>query len=209
MMQGFHPFRPNDTVFQKTVALNDFYLRGPDGYPLGQIQSQGRTHGVMAQTVAPWIPGVGVRRVGRARCRLARRCPRTCRERRTASPSTLTAASACTTSRTTWRRTTRLVKEMKRILRRLGFWVVVAHSHRDRNTTHQCGTLCFGTDPRTSVLDPVLPHARCREPVRRRRVVLPVIGSGQSGADDRRAGASCCRSYQANPSGSGVRSVRL
>jgi choline dehydrogenase-like flavoprotein len=48
----------------------------------------------------------------------------------------------------------RLVREMKRILRRLGFWVVVAHSHRDRNTTHQCGTLCFGTDPRASVLDP-------------------------------------------------------
>jgi choline dehydrogenase-like flavoprotein len=32
--------------------------------------------------------------------------------------------------------------------------VVVAHSHRNKNTTHQCGTLCFGTDPRTSVLDP-------------------------------------------------------
>ena len=29
MMQGFHPFRPNATVFQKTVAINDFYLRGP------------------------------------------------------------------------------------------------------------------------------------------------------------------------------------
>src|SRR6185503_3853932 len=38
MMQGFHPFRMNDTVFQKTVAINDYYLRGPDGdYPLGQI----------------------------------------------------------------------------------------------------------------------------------------------------------------------------
>ena len=48
----------------------------------------------------------------------------------------------------------RLVLETKRILRRLGFWVVVAHSHREKNTTHQCGTLCFGTDPRTSVLDP-------------------------------------------------------
>ena len=47
----------------------------------------------------------------------------------------------------------RLVSETKRILRRLGFWVVMAHSHRDRNTTHQCGTLCFGTDPRSSVLD--------------------------------------------------------
>ena len=57
MMQGFHPFRVNDTVFQKTVAINDFYLRGPDTpFPLGQIQSQGRTHGVMAQIVVPWIP---------------------------------------------------------------------------------------------------------------------------------------------------------
>ncbi len=72
MMQGFHPFRPNDTVFQKTVALNDFYLRGPGGYPLGQIQSQGRTHGVMAQTVAPWIPLWAYRRVGGPGSRLAR-----------------------------------------------------------------------------------------------------------------------------------------
>ena len=30
----------------------------------------------------------------------------------------------------------------------------MAHSHKSKNTTHQCGTLCFGTDPRTSVLDP-------------------------------------------------------
>jgi choline dehydrogenase-like flavoprotein len=47
----------------------------------------------------------------------------------------------------------RLVKETKRILYRLGFWRVVTHSHGSRNTTHQCGTLVFGTDPRTSVLD--------------------------------------------------------
>ena len=43
---------------------------------------------------------------------------------------------------------------MRRILRRLGFWAVMTHSHGARNTTHQCGTACFGTDPRTSVLDP-------------------------------------------------------
>ncbi|MBI2188535.1 MAG: GMC family oxidoreductase [Acidobacteria bacterium] len=154
MMQGFHPFRRNDSVFQKTVAINDFYLRGPDGgYPLGQIQSQGRTHGVMAQTVAPWIPrwaydawvarGVDWLAIsedlphddnritveGDGRIRLHYQ------------PNNMRAHA-------------RLVFEMKRILRRLGFWVVVAHSHRDRNTTHQCGTLCFGTDPRSSVLDP-------------------------------------------------------
>src|SRR4029079_15700601 len=57
MTQGFHPFRKNETVFQKTVAINDFYFRGPDSpFPLGQIQSQGRTHGVMAQIAVPWIP---------------------------------------------------------------------------------------------------------------------------------------------------------
>ena len=29
----------------------------------------------------------------------------------------------------------------------------MTYSHRARNTTHQCGTLVFGNDPRTSVLD--------------------------------------------------------
>jgi len=36
MMQGFHPFRHNDTVFQKTVAINDYYFGGPSSrHPLG------------------------------------------------------------------------------------------------------------------------------------------------------------------------------
>jgi choline dehydrogenase-like flavoprotein len=47
-----------------------------------------------------------------------------------------------------------LVAETKRILRQLGFWVVMTHSHRAKNTTHQCGTLVFGTDAKQSVLDP-------------------------------------------------------
>jgi choline dehydrogenase-like flavoprotein len=47
-----------------------------------------------------------------------------------------------------------LVAETRRLLRRLGFWKVMAFSHQQRNTTHQCGTVVFGTDPRTSVLDP-------------------------------------------------------
>jgi choline dehydrogenase-like flavoprotein len=153
MMQGFHPLRPNDTVFQKTVAINDYYLSGPDSaYPLGQIQSQGRTHAVMAQTVVPWIPlwayeswvsrgvdwlvmsedlpdetnRVTVQPDGRIQLQYR--------------PNNLRAHR-------------RLVKETERILRRLGFWLVVKHSHGPRNTTHQCGTLVFGRDPRTSVLD--------------------------------------------------------
>src|SRR5262249_41084931 len=47
-----------------------------------------------------------------------------------------------------------LVRETKRILKRLGFWLVVKHSHGSRNTTHQCGTRVFGEDPRTAGLGP-------------------------------------------------------
>ena len=46
-----------------------------------------------------------------------------------------------------------LVRRFTAVLKQLGFWKVMAYSHRTRNTTHQCGTLVFGTDPRTSVLD--------------------------------------------------------
>jgi choline dehydrogenase-like flavoprotein len=49
-----------------------------------------------------------------------------------------------------------LVDEMRRVLHRLGYWSprVFAHSAGAKNTTHQCGTTVFGTDPRASVLDP-------------------------------------------------------
>ena len=157
MMQGFRPFQCNNDVFQKTVAINDFYLRGPDtSYPLGQIQSQGRTHGVMAQivgdTIVPGIPlwayEAWVAR-GVDWLAMSEDLPR--EENRVSvdgdgrirvhyQPNNVKAHA-------------RLVEETRRILRRLGFWVVMKHSHQSRNTTHQCGTVVFGTDPNASVLD--------------------------------------------------------
>jgi choline dehydrogenase-like flavoprotein len=153
MMQGFHPLRMNDTVFQKTVAINDFYLKGPNTrYPLGQIQSQGRTHGVMAQTVVPSVPvwaydawvarGVDWLAMTEDLPRLDNKVTveRDGRIRLHYRPNNENAHK-------------QLVNETKRILRKLGFWIVMSHSHRAKNTTHQCGTLAFGTDPRQSVLD--------------------------------------------------------
>jgi len=154
MMQGFHPFRPNHVVFQKTVAINDFYLRGPDTpYPLGQLQSQGRTHGVMAQTVVPWIPlwayEAWVAR-GVDWLAMSEDLPRE-QNRVTLGPGGQVQLAYTPNNLRAHRR---LVQEARQILRRLGFWTVMTHSHETRNTTHQCGTLVFGTDPRTSVLDP-------------------------------------------------------
>ena len=154
MMQGFHPFRLNGDVFQKTVAVNDFYLAGPGtSYPLGQIQSQGRTHGVMAQTVAPWIPlwayDAWVAR-GVDWLAMSEDLPR---------PENRVTIEAHGRIRLEYRPNNvaahrQLVAETERILKRLGFWLVVKHSHGPKNTTHQCGTVVFGRDPRASVLDP-------------------------------------------------------
>jgi hypothetical protein len=50
--------KPNDTVFQKTFALNDFYF-GADDYefPLGCIQTIGKSHGpqVEGEALPPWL----------------------------------------------------------------------------------------------------------------------------------------------------------
>lgn len=153
MMEGFHPFRKNTTVFQKTVAINDFYNGGPQtDYPLGQIQSQGRTHAVMAQTAYPWIPlwayDLWVSR-GVDWLVMSEDLP---------EPENRVTVGVDGRIRLSYRPNNteahdRLVLEAKRILRRLGFWGIVTHSHGSKNTTHQCGTLCFGADARTSVLD--------------------------------------------------------
>ena len=121
-------------------------------FPLGQIQSQGRTHGVMAQTVVPQVPlwayEVWVAR-GVDWLAMTEDLPRVENKvtiesngqiRLHYKPNNLAAHRE-------------LVDETKRILRELGFWIVMTHSHKAKNTTHQCGTLVFGTNPAESVLD--------------------------------------------------------
>lgn len=154
MMQGFHPFRVNDTVFQKTVAINDFYWKGPNSrYPLGQIQSQGRTHGVMAQTVVPAVPlwayEAWVAR-GVDWLAMTEDLPRV-ENRITLGPN---GEIRLHYQPNNVRAHAALVNETKKILRKLGFWIVMTHSHKAKNTTHQCGTMVFGTNPGESVLDP-------------------------------------------------------
>jgi choline dehydrogenase-like flavoprotein len=158
MMQGFHPFRVNATVFQKTVAINDYYLPGPGRpYPLGQIQSQGRTHGIMAQVVGRTIiPGIPL---WAYEAWVARGVDWLVMSEDLPREDNRVTIAADGRIRLTYRPNNtsahdQLVAETKRLLKRLGFWAVMAHSHKQRNTTHQCGTLVFGTDPRTSVLDP-------------------------------------------------------
>ena len=165
MLEGVH-WKKNADEFQKTLAINDFYSAGAHApYPLGQIQSQGRTHAVMAKVTGDsWRAGPLEMKhiplwayeewVSRAtdwlamtedlpdpdnRVRIDAQGRIVLRYR----PNNIKAHA-------------QLVDRLRAILSQLGYWSpkIFAHSAGAKNTTHQCGTLVFGTDPRASVLDP-------------------------------------------------------
>ncbi len=156
MISGFDRRRRNTTVFQKTVAINDFYLTGPGGYPLGQIQSQGRTQAVTLKSQAPWygrpIPMWAWERwADRAVDWLVMSEDLPSDGNRVSVGSD---GRICLQYRqNNVRPHVELVALTREILRRAGLGPIVKHSLGTKNTTHQCGTVCFGTDPRTSVLD--------------------------------------------------------
>jgi choline dehydrogenase-like flavoprotein len=162
-------YRWNDVAagphgFQKTVAINDFYHRnGATRYPLGHIQSQGTIHPEMVLGGAPPMLKLGLQAVLGAFPRslehwtdhsiqwLAMTEDLPLRDNRVTlvgdrirlayHPSNLRAHR-------------QLNRVLKRMLRGCGFHWIVPLSFGLGNTTHQCGTLVFGTDPAASVLDP-------------------------------------------------------
>lgn len=154
MMEAFHPFRVNPTSFQKTVGINDFYLAGPGRpHPLGHIQSQGRAHAAIVKAVMPGLPLWAVRtwiRRGVDWLAMTEDLP---------DPDNRVTLASDGRIRLDYRQNNmdahrQLVAETVRMMRRLGYPLVLRHRFRHENTTHQCGTMVFGEDPRTSVLDP-------------------------------------------------------
>jgi choline dehydrogenase-like flavoprotein len=154
MMEAFHPLRPNPTSFQKTVGLNDFYLPGPGRpYPLGHIQSQGRAHAPIVRAVLPGVPLAAAEawvRRGVDWLAMTEDLP-DAENRVTLAPDGRIRLDHRQNNLGAHRQ---LVRRTVRMLRELGYPIVVRHRFKDVNTTHQCGTTVFGNDPRTSVLDP-------------------------------------------------------
>jgi choline dehydrogenase-like flavoprotein len=165
MLEGVR-VRKNADEFQKTLAINDFYLAGPHSpYPLGQIQSQGRTHPIMAKVTGDtWRYGwIEMRHipvwaynewVSRATDWLAMTedLPNPDNRVRLAADGRIVLEYRPNNTRTH----ALLVEKLREVLARLRYWSprIFAHSAGAKNTTHQCGTLVFGADSKTSVLDP-------------------------------------------------------
>jgi choline dehydrogenase-like flavoprotein len=150
------PRRPNPTVFQKTLGINDFYDRSPNPefpYPLGHIQNLGKVTPEILHAQRPWLPRALCRwiaghsvdwwlttedlpdpqnRVGLGKGDAIQLHYR---------PNNLAAHRQL---RLTW----------KAQLHRLGFPLVIFQTMDISAVAHQAGTLRFGADPATSVLNP-------------------------------------------------------
>jgi choline dehydrogenase-like flavoprotein len=156
MLGAFMPPR-HDTVFQKTVAINDFYLAGPDGdYPLGQIQSQGRSNATIAKAGGP--PAARYVPTWAYDAWFARGVEWLAMSEDLPDPDNRVTLADDGRIRLNWQPRNadahdELVALTRRLLREAGAWYVLPISLGVVNTTHQCGTAVFGHDPKSSVLD--------------------------------------------------------
>lgn len=144
--------RPNDVVFQKTLAVTDWYEDGGDGHPLGSLQTLGKVQGVMMKSWATRVPLPILDQVAKRSVEwlvMAEDLP---------DPDnrvTLTARGAIRTTRRPrgGRQHAILLRAAKRLMRRAGYDVVATQPFDISMNSHMCGTVVAGADPRTSILD--------------------------------------------------------
>ncbi len=151
-MLAIDPRAVNDSVYQKTLGINDFYLDdGRGGAPLGNIQLLGR---VTAPILKPSIPIAPEWALGL----MSRRAV----DWYAMSEDLPNPESRVTVEggriRLDWRRSNLsahegLVKAFRERLRAAGYPIVLAKAFDRRTPSHQCGTVRIGSDPATSPLD--------------------------------------------------------
>ena len=143
----------NDVIFQKTLSVNDFYLDGGDGYPLGSMQLIGKVQGVMMKSWATKVP------LSRLDAVAARSVEWLVMSEDLPSPDnrvTVSADGVITTARSAVGTSThrRLHRRAKKLLRSAGYDAVATQWFDISMNSHQCGTVVAGSDPAASVLDP-------------------------------------------------------
>ena len=148
-----NPARRNQTAWQKTLGLNDWYEAGPDTpYPLGNLQMLGKLRAPMVKAAWPWAPMWALKMVTDRSLDIyltTEDLPRP--DNRvtidgdkimiTWTPNNLTPHQE-------------LVKRVSRAVRKAGYPIVLTERMGIATNSHMCGTAVAGTDPSTSVLDP-------------------------------------------------------
>jgi len=146
-------FGRNETRFQKTVALNDFYFGDAEfPYPMGCIHSLGKLKAGMMTAANAWVPDA-VNAFFAARSYdwwvMSEDLPDP--DNRVTVENGMIRLSV---TRNNLRAHQELVRRMTRIMRKAGLPLVLTKLMPVATTSHQCGTVRFGDDPRQAALDP-------------------------------------------------------
>jgi choline dehydrogenase-like flavoprotein len=143
----------NDSVYQKTFGVNDFYFTGgPDGRPLGNIQLLGRISGAVLKGSLPRVPEALLSLLTRRAVdfyAMSEDLPRPASHVRLDGRRIVL----------DWQRSNMaaqhgLVRRLKEQLRAAGFPLVLSRLFDSRTPSHQCGTIRLGSDPASAPLDP-------------------------------------------------------
>jgi choline dehydrogenase-like flavoprotein len=148
---ALHPLWKNDSVYQKTLMVNDYYLTGgPKGEPLGNIQLLGKISGTIlrASTTLPRLLANWVARHSVDLYAMSEDLPNP------ESRVTLKNGQIVLDwKRSNWEAHLALVAKLKAKLRQAGYPIVLSRPFDRRTPSHQCGTARMGNDPATSVVD--------------------------------------------------------
>ena len=143
----------NDSIYQKTIGVNDFYLDdGRGGPPLGNIQLLGRVTGPILKANVKLAPEWALNWVSRHAVdwyAMSEDLP---------NPESRVTVEGdqirLDWKRSNWATHVELVKRLRERLRAAGYPIVLARPFDRRTPSHQSGTVRIGADPATAPLDP-------------------------------------------------------
>jgi choline dehydrogenase-like flavoprotein len=146
------PRRRNDTAWQKTLGVNDWYEAGPDTpYPLGNLQMLGKLRAPMVKAARRWAPMWALKTVTDRSLDIyltTEDLPRP--ENRVTVDGDMIMISWTPNNLGPHHE---LVKRVTRAVRQAGYPVPLTQRMGIATNSHMCGTAVAGTDPAASVLD--------------------------------------------------------
>jgi choline dehydrogenase-like flavoprotein len=147
--------KTNGTVFQKTLAVNDWYFGDATSrFPMGNAQLLGKLQAGMLAASLPLIPKQVLAEVA------GRSVDWYLMTEDLPDPENRVSLDSSGRVILRWRPNNvrahkRLIRAMTKAMRRAGYPLIQTRRLGLDATAHQCGTLRFGDDPATSVLDPL------------------------------------------------------
>jgi choline dehydrogenase-like flavoprotein len=153
-LMAVDPRRRNPTQFQKTMAINDYYLSASDWpYPLGNLQMLGKLQAGMLTAEKPFVPTPILQSMADHSVEwwvMSEDLP---------DSQNRISLDGNGSIQVHWKPNNRvahekLIKAASQMMREAGYPLILVQRMGIDTNSHQCGTLRFGNDPAMAVLDP-------------------------------------------------------